>query len=175
MTAFQIGRLVLVGCAIMLPIAAASAADSFAGKSIDLIIGAPPAGGYDIYARALARHIGRHIPGQPAIVSKNMQGAGSARAAGFISAQAPKEGTEIGAIMPGAVMGPLLDEKAEALLDPANVNYLGTANSGTRVCVSWHRSPIKTFDDALSKKASFGGVSTNDSTREYGLMHKKTS
>jgi tripartite-type tricarboxylate transporter receptor subunit TctC len=153
----------------------ASAAESFAGKSIDLIIGAPPAGGYDIYARALARHIGRHIPGQPTIVSKNMPGAGSARAVGFISAQAPKDGTAIGAIMPGAVMGPLLDEKAEALFDPTKVLYLGTANNGTRVCVSWHKSAIKTFDDALSKKASFGGVSANDSTREYGLMHKKTS
>jgi tripartite-type tricarboxylate transporter receptor subunit TctC len=58
----------------------AFAADYYAGKSIDLLIGAPPGGGYDIYARALARHYGRHIPGQPSIVAKNMPGAGSARA-----------------------------------------------------------------------------------------------
>src|SRR5215470_752470 len=86
----------------------ALAADYFAGKSIDLLIGAPPGGGYDIYARALARHYGRHIPGQPVIVSKNMPGAASARAAGFISTLAPKDGTAIAAIMPGAVMNPLL-------------------------------------------------------------------
>jgi tripartite-type tricarboxylate transporter receptor subunit TctC len=153
----------------------ASAADYFAGKSVDLLIGAPPGGGYDIYARALARHYGRHIPGQPVIVSKNMPGAGSARAAGFISGIAPKDGTAIAAIMPGAVMGPLLDDKAEALFDPTKVNYLGTANNGTRVCVSRKDSRIKTFDDVLTQKAAFGGVSTNDSTRDYGFLHKRTA
>ena len=153
----------------------ACAADYYAGKSIDLLIGAPPGGGYDIYARALARHYGRHIPGQPSIVAKNMPGAGSARAAGFISTMAPKDGTAIAAIMPGAVMGPLLDEKAEALFDPTKVLYLGTANNGTRVCVARQGSKIKTFDDARAQKAAFGGVSTNDSTRDYGFMHKKTA
>ncbi len=161
--------------ATLLPAAPAAAADYFAGKSIDLLIGAPPGGGYDIYARALSRHMGRHIPGVPTIVSKNMPGAGSARAAGFISSIAPKDGTAIAAIMPGAVMGPLLDEKTEGLFDPTKVLYLGTANTGTRICVSRKDSKIKTFDDTLTQKAAFGGVSTNHSTREYGLMHKKTS
>jgi len=96
----------------------AGAADYFAGKSIDLLIGAPPAGGYDIYARTLARHLGRYIPGQPNIIAKNMPGAASGRAAGFLSTIAPKDGTVIAAIMPGAVMGPLLDEKAEVLFGP---------------------------------------------------------
>jgi len=152
----------------------ACAAD-YAGKTIDLLIGAPPGGGYDMYARALARHYGRHIPGQPSIVAKNMPGAGSARAAGFISTMAPRDGTAIAAIMPGAVMGPLLDEKAEALFDPTKVLYVGTANNGTRVCVARQGSKIKTFDDARTQKAAFGGVSTNDSTRDYGFMHKKTA
>jgi tripartite-type tricarboxylate transporter receptor subunit TctC len=156
-------------------LAEAVAGEYFAGKSIDLLIGAPPGGGYDIYARALARHLGRHIPGQPLIVAKNMPGAGSARAAGFISSVAPKDGTAIAAIMPGAVMNPLLDEKAEGLFDPSKVLFLGTANSGTRICVSRKDSKIKTFDDALAKKASFGGVSANDSTREYGYMLKNTA
>jgi tripartite-type tricarboxylate transporter receptor subunit TctC len=167
--------LTALAAAVALATPSARAADYFAGKSIDLLIGAPAGGGYDIYARALARHYGRHIPGQPVIVSKNMPGAGSARAAGFISTVAPKDGTAIAAIMPGAVMGPLLDDKAEALFDPTKVNYLGTANNGTRVCVSRKDSKIKTFDDALTQKAAFGGVSSNDSTREYGYMHKNTA
>ena len=116
--------------------APAAAADYFAGKSIDLLIGAPPAGGYDIYARMIARHIGRHIPGNPNIVAKNMPGAGSARAAGFISTVGPQDGTALAAVMPGAIVGPLLDEKSETLFDPTKVHYLGTANSGTRVCVT---------------------------------------
>jgi tripartite-type tricarboxylate transporter receptor subunit TctC len=164
-----------LAAAATLALASASAADYFAGKSIDLLIGAPPGGGYDIYARALARHFANHIPGQPTIVSKNMPGAGSARAAGFISTVAPKDGTAVAAIMPGAIMGPLLDEKAEALFDPTKVLYLGTANNGTRVCVSRAESKIKTFDDLLTQKAVFGGVSTNDSTREYGYLHKHTA
>jgi tripartite-type tricarboxylate transporter receptor subunit TctC len=161
--------------ALAAPATSSSAGDYYAGKSIDLLIGAPPGGGYDIYARALARHYGRHIPGQPTIVAKNMPGAASARAAGFISTLAPKDGTAIGALMPGGVVGPLLDEKAETLFDPTKVLYLGTANNGTRICVSRKDSKIKTFDDALTQKASFGGVSTSDSTRGYGYMHKKTS
>ena len=153
----------------------AVAADFYAGKSIDLLIGAPPAGGYDIYARVVGRHLGRHIPGQPAIVAKNMPGAGSARAAGFLSTLAPKDGTAIAAIMPGAIMGPLLDPKAETLFDPTKVIYLGTANNGTRVCVSLKSSKVQSFDDVLTRKAVFAGVSTNDSTQEYGYLHKRTS
>ncbi len=153
----------------------ARAADYFAGKSIDLLIGAPPAGGYDIYARALGRHWGRHIPGQPAIVAKNMPGAGSARAAGFISTIAAKDGSVVGAIMPGAIMNPLLDPKAEVLFDPTKVVYLGTANSGTRVCVSHKESKIKLFDHVLTQKAAFGSVSSNDSTRDYAFMLKHTA
>ena len=160
---------------VTLAIAPALAADFYAGKSIDLLIGAPPAGGYDIYARVVGRHLGRHIPGQPTIVPKNMPGAGSARAAGFLSTVAAKDGTAIAAIMPGAVMGPLLDEKAEALFDPTKVLYLGTANNGTRVCVTLKGSKVKSFDDVLARKAVFGGVSANNSTFEYGHLHRKTA
>ena len=63
----------------------AGAADNYAGKTIELIVGAPPGGGYDIYARAVARHLGRHIPGEPTVVVKNMPGAGSAKAAQYIA------------------------------------------------------------------------------------------
>src|SRR5262249_50110254 len=123
------------------------AADYFAGRSIDLLIGAPRAGGYDIYARALARHYGQNIPGQPNIVAKNMPGAASGRAAGYLVNIAPKDGTVIAGIMPGAVMGPLLDEKAEVLFDPTTVQYLGTANNGTAVGGTHKKSKIQAFDD----------------------------
>jgi tripartite-type tricarboxylate transporter receptor subunit TctC len=151
-----------------------SATDFFAGKSIDLIVGSGTGGGYDIYARALARHLPNHIPGQPSIIVKNMPGAGSAKAGQFVSTMAAKDGTAIGAVMPGAIMGPLLDAKAEATFDPTKVEFLGTANNGTRVCVTLNTTKIKSFDDVMTQKAVFGGVSSNDSTREYGFMHKAT-
>ena len=169
-------RPIALGAVLMalLP-APAAAQDFYAGKSIDLMIGAPPGGGYDIYGRVVARHIGRHIPGNPSIVPKNMPGAGSAVAAGFIAQRAPKDGTVIANIMPGAVIGPLLDPKTQKLFDPTEVQYLGNVNNGTRVCVSGSQSKIKTFDDARAQKAVFGGVSSNNSTRDYGFMHRKTS
>ena len=155
--------------------APAAAQDFFAGKSIELLVGAPPGGGYDIYGRAVARHIGRHIPGNPNIVPKNMPGAGSARAAGFIANVAPKDGTVIANIMPGAVMDPMLDPKTEKLFDPTEVMYIGNVNNGVRVCVSGKHSKIRTFDDARKLKAVFGGGQSNDSTRDYGYLHRKTT
>src|SRR5687768_12209289 len=88
-----------------------AAQDYYAGKTIELVVGGGPGGGYDIYARTVARHIGRFIPGNPSIVVKNMPGASSNKAAQYITAIAPKDGTSVGAIMPGAIMGPLLDER----------------------------------------------------------------
>ena len=111
--------------------APASAQDYFAGKTMEMIVGGGPGGGYDIYARTVARHIGRFIPGNPAVVVKNVPGASSNKAAQYISAIAPKDGTTLGAIMPGAIMGQLLDERAAPLFDPTKVQYIGTANSGT--------------------------------------------
>jgi hypothetical protein len=150
----------------------ASAADYYAGKTIDMLIGSGPAGGYDIYGRTLARHIVRHIPGSPNIVVKNMPGAGSQRAAGFLQTRAAQDGTAIAAIMPGAIMAPLLGE-GKVLFDPTKVHYLGTANNGTRVCVAWAASGLKSFDDVRNKEAAFGGVSLNESTHDYAHMLRR--
>jgi tripartite-type tricarboxylate transporter receptor subunit TctC len=155
--------------------APAGAADYYAGKTIELIVGGGPGGGYDIYARTVARHLPRHIPGEPNIVVKNMPGAGSTKAAHYITTMAAKDGTAVGAIMPGAIVGPLLDDRAKPSFDPTKVRYLGTANSGTRVCVTMKTSRIRTFDDARKIKAKFGGSAPHDSTYEYGYLHKHTS
>ena len=166
-----------LGVALVVTLAAAvpALAQDFSGKTIELLVGAPPGGGYDIYARTVARHLGRNIPGQPNIVVKNLPGAGSAKAAQFIASIAPKDGTVLAGIMPGAIMGPLLDPKSEGLFDPTKVSYVGTANSGTRVCVTLKGSKIARFEDTLTVPGKFGGSAPNDSTYEYGYMHKRTS
>jgi tripartite-type tricarboxylate transporter receptor subunit TctC len=151
------------------------AADTYAGKTIEWIVGAPPGGGYDIYARAVARHVGRHIPGEPTVVVKNMPGAGSAKAAQYIQTIAAKDGTSVAGVMPGAIMGPLLDDHSAPMFDPNKVRYVGTANSGTRVCVTLKSGKIQSFADAQKIKAKFGGSAPNDSTYEYGFLHKHTS
>jgi tripartite-type tricarboxylate transporter receptor subunit TctC len=150
-------------------------AEGFAGKSIELIVGSGAGGGYDIYARTVARHMGRHIAGNPTIVVKNMPGAGSNKAAQYIAGIAPKDGTSIGAIMPGAIMGPLLDDRTKPMFDPTKVQYIGTANSGTRVCVTLKGTKISKFEDTRTVPAKFGGSGPNDSTFEYGYLHKRTA
>src|SRR5262245_28587851 len=109
-------RAIMRGCGVALisalstasALSSAWAADFYAGKTIDLVIGGDVGGGYDIYARAIARHLNRFIPGNPTIVPKNQPGAGSGRAASVLYSVAPKDGLVIGAIFPGAIMGPLL-------------------------------------------------------------------
>src|SRR6187431_2265845 len=165
----------IVAVTVALAATPVQAADYYAGKTIELIVGAPPGGGYDIYARAVSRHFGRHIPGEPTIIVKNMPGAGSAKAAQYISTIAPKDGTSIAGIMPGAIMGPLIDDRTAPLFDPTKVRYVGTANSGTRVCVTLKTGKIQKFEDAQKIKTKFGGSSPNDSTFEYGYLHKHTA
>jgi tripartite-type tricarboxylate transporter receptor subunit TctC len=161
-----------LACAPALP---AAAADFYAGKTIELEVGADVGGGYDIYARAVARHLGRHIPGNPTVVVKNMPGAGSGRTALFISNVAPKDGATLGALMPGAIIGPLLDDKADTQFDPTKVIYIGSADAGTRVCATFQNSKIKTFEDARKQKTILGATAAGGATRDYGYLHNHTS
>ena len=98
-----------------------------------MIVGSSSGGGYDTYARLLARHFGAAMPGNPTVVVQNMSGAGSNRAAGYIYSVAPKDGTAIGAIFPGAVLQPLLSD-VPVPHDPSKLIYLGSANSDVYVC-----------------------------------------
>jgi tripartite-type tricarboxylate transporter receptor subunit TctC len=168
-TALSVMTLMLTACP------AALAADYYAGKNIDFLVGADAGGGYDIYARAVARHWGKYIPGHPNFVVRNMPGAGSGRAAVYVSTVAPKDGTAIGAVMPGAIVGPLLDDKPQVGFDPTKVQYLGTADSGVRVCVTMKTSKIKTFEDALRQTTVLGATGGNGSSGDYAYLHKHTS
>jgi tripartite-type tricarboxylate transporter receptor subunit TctC len=151
------------------------AADFYAGKTVDLVVGNYPGGGYDIYARTLGRHLGRNIPGNPTIVVKNMPGAGSAKAGHYIQSVAPKDGLSLGAVTPGAIVGPLFDDKPESIFDPMKVTYLGTANAGSRICATYATSKTRTFDDALKFKTRLGGVSPGDAVHDYGYLIKRTT
>ena len=165
----------IAATAICLIAAPAPAADYYAGKTIDFIVGSDVGGGYDIYVRVISRHLNRFIPGNPTIVPKNQPGAGSGRAASLIYGVAPKDGTVIGAVFPGAIMGPLLDDRAQPLYDPTKFQYLGSADNATRLCITHARSRIKTFDDALKEKAIMGSSAAGGSTRDYVNMLKKTT
>jgi tripartite-type tricarboxylate transporter receptor subunit TctC len=153
----------------------APAADYYTGRTIDFLIGGDVGGGYDIYARLIGRHLGRFIAGNPAVVPKNQPGAGSGRVASFLYGVAPRDGTAIGAVFPGAIMGPLLDDRAQALYDPTRFQYLGSADNATRVCISGARARVRTFADALAHKTIMGASAAGGSTRDYANMHRKTT
>ena len=161
-------------CAVMTgTMALASADDFYAGKIVDLIVGNAPGGGFDIYARTIAQHLGRHIPGNRAIVVKNMPGAGGARAGHYISTMSAKDGLTVGAIMPGTIMGPLLDDRPDMSFDPTRVDYLGTANTGTYICVTLAPAKTRTFEQALTRKTIMGGIAAGNSTNDIANLVKK--
>ena len=149
----------------------ALAADYYTGKSIEMLIGADVGGGYDIYARLVARHMSRFIPGSPVIVARNMPGAGSAIAGAQLYGKSAKDGTVIGALMPGAIMGRILDDKASNLFDPTKFVYIGTADSGTRVCITMANAQTKTYEDALRQRTIMGASQAGGATRDYEALH----
>jgi tripartite-type tricarboxylate transporter receptor subunit TctC len=148
----------------------ALAADYYAGKTIQFVIGADVAGGYDTYGRLVAKHIGKHIPGNPTVVPQNMPGAGSAKAAGYMYSVAAKDGLTIAALYPGAVMGPLTDAKMAAIFDPTKFPYIGSADSGSRLCLTRDDSPVKKFEDVLSMKTVVGASQDGGSTKDFPVV-----
>jgi len=156
---------------IATPVAAQSDPASFyKGRNVDLIIGAAPGGGHDIYARSIAHYIGKHIPGNPNIVPKNMPGAGSNKAAAFIYNVAPKDGSVFGAIFPGAIMDPLTGDKTQVQHDPQKFNYLGTANKEVRVCAVWHTAPAQTFKEVFTKETILAASAEGGATADYAAV-----
>jgi tripartite-type tricarboxylate transporter receptor subunit TctC len=154
------------------PASADSVSDFYAGKSLSLIAGFPPGGGYDAYVRTLARHFGRFVPGHPAVVPSNMPGAGSLLAANYLYGKAPADGTVLGMFASSAAMEPLLGNKA-ALFDVARFSWLGSMSQDTSYCGVW-QSPgaAKSFDEMLTKETIFGGGATSAITYQHPMILK---
>ena len=130
--------------------------DLYRGKQIRLISGHPVGGDYDIGARFLAKHLARHVPGQPAIVVQNMPAAASIAAANFIYNQAPRDGTVIGSFSRNFASQALMGQpNIEA--DPPRFNWLGGYSLPSRVCVNWHASPVKRAEDLFTQELIVAG------------------
>lgn len=139
---------------------AGSVADFYKGKSLSLIIGYGAGGGFDTYSRVLARHMGKHIPGQPNIIPKNMPGAGALRAANFIFNATPKNGTFLGVFASSAALDPLFAvKKSKAKFKPDQFTWIGNMNKEVWSCGVWKSSGIKTFDQMIkSTTITFGST-----------------
>src|SRR5580704_5261941 len=132
------GAIALLGAAP----AWAQSAPSLAGKNVQMLIGFGAGGGFDLWGRVVARHIGKHLPGNPTVVPQNMPGAGGLNAVNLIYNRAPRDGTVMGLIASSAAMGPLTGAPG-ARFDATRITWLGTPTTETYVCVAYSSPRVK--------------------------------
>jgi tripartite-type tricarboxylate transporter receptor subunit TctC len=143
--------------------AAAQSVDAFyKGKTITFVVGFRTGGGYDLYARVIGRHIGKHIPGKPNVIVQNMAGAGSIRAANFVYAAAPKDGTVVATVVQDAALFQLLGSSG-VHYDAARFNWLGGVVSSNSTLYTWHASGIKSWQDAKTREVVLGSTGVTSS------------
>ena len=140
-----------VGLGMAAAAVAQPAADFYKGKTVSLVVGFTPGGGYDTYARVLSRHFGAQIPGQPNVIVQNMPGAGSLTAVRYLDSNAPKDGTVISAFNPGIITDSLVED-VKTRFNFTSVAWVGSITRDFRVCYVWHGIGVKNWDDAMKRK-----------------------
>ena len=139
-------------------------------NTIRLLVGSEAGGGYDGYSRLLARHLGRFIPGNPTIVVQNMPGAGGIVAANYLYNAAPKDGTAMAQVQRLVPFVQIMGEPGPQF-ETAKFNWLGSLASEVTTCVSWHTSPVKTFEDLKKTELIVGGSGPNDTESVPALLN----
>jgi tripartite-type tricarboxylate transporter receptor subunit TctC len=156
-------RLILCAVALCLAGASGASAQPYAGKQIRMVIGAGPGGGYDTYARVLARHLAKHISGAPSVISQNMPGAAGITATNWAYTVAPKDGTVILATYNSLLPEPLYGNPA-ARFDPLRFESVGSISKQQNICATWHTSPIRDIAQAKTRELTVGATgATSDS------------
>ena len=145
--------------------------DAFRGKTVSMIIGAGTGGGIDLYGRVVARHIGKHLPGQPTVVPQNMPAAGSIAAANHLYNIAPKDGTAIGIISQGLILDEVLGTPG-LRFELAKFNWVGRISSDVLVTFMWNTAKVKTIADAMNYETSLGatGAGSSVTKKSYALQ-----
>ncbi len=159
----------LVLCALIgicTPQAKADAiADFYKGRTVTVVVSSSAAGGYDTLARAVARHMGRHLPGNPVFIVRNMPGAGGMTATNFLYNNADKDGSVIGLVQNNTPFEPLFGTK-EARYDPVKFNWLGSPSSETAMVLIWHAVPVNSIAELKAREVAVG-VSGANSTPAF--------
>jgi tripartite-type tricarboxylate transporter receptor subunit TctC len=136
--------------------AADAVADFYKGKTVQVLVGFGPGGGYDLYARTLARFMGKHIPGNPTMVPQNMPGAGGVKVMNYLYNVAPKNGTVIGTFARGLVVEPLLGHAQGTQFEAAKYNWIGSVSNEVSICAFWGTTGIKTWQDVMTRPTTIG-------------------
>lgn len=144
----------------------AEAQDFWRGKALTLVIGNTTGSGYDTYGRIITRYMARSLPGKPNVLPQSMPGAGSVKAAEYLYLIAPKDGSHIGIVMPGALVDPLTNSATKYRYLPTRFSFIGTADSSAKLCFGLERSPVSSIAEAQQKVA----VVTSGPRSDYPLM-----
>ena len=160
---------VLVAAILTFPVTARAqtVADFYRGKQVQVLIGYSAGAGYDLYARVLARHMGKHIQGNPTLLPQNMPGAGSLKLANYLYSQAPKDGSVVGMVSRGMATEPLF---GDAKFDPIKFTWLGSITSEVSVCATWHTSPVKSWSDITVRDFTLGGMGSASETDTFASL-----
>jgi tripartite-type tricarboxylate transporter receptor subunit TctC len=145
--------------------------DFYRGRTVNLVIGYSVGGGYDIHGRLLARHLGKHIPGNPGIIVQNMPGGGSLRSANFLYNAAPKDGSTIGIFSRGMAMEPLIGA-SNTQYDARKFSWLGSITNEASVCATSSMSKVKTWDDLLATPFTVAGEGSGSDPDIFATMIK---
>jgi tripartite-type tricarboxylate transporter receptor subunit TctC len=165
----RIALVLLLAGAAMQAARADSVEDFYRGRSISLVVSSSTGGGYDTLARAVGRFLGKHIPGNPSVIVRNMPGAGGIVATNFIANVAPRDGLTIACVLNNTPFEPLFGTK-EAEYDPTKLTWLGTPSVETGLLIVWHTSPIKTLDDARKMQMTAGSSGANSAPSFYSRL-----
>ena len=145
---------------------AAGAADFYQGKQVTIVVGFTAGGTYDATARLFARHLGKHLPGKPTVIVRNMPGAGSLVATMSLYGSLPKDGTALGVVGGGVVLEPLLGNP-QATYDPRRFNWIGGRTRDHFLCLVWHTVPVHTLQDATKRETVMGATGPGSRTMTY--------
>jgi tripartite-type tricarboxylate transporter receptor subunit TctC len=159
-------------CVAIIPLGnvkADTAADFFKGRVVHIVVAYPPGGGYDVYARALAQVVSRHLPGEPTVIVQNMPGAGSLTATNYLYSVAEKDGTVVLAPSNSVAFAPL-QGVGGAKFDPTKFNWIGSPNKETGILIVWHSAGVNTVQDLTEREITLGTSSGNATSGFYGRV-----
>jgi tripartite-type tricarboxylate transporter receptor subunit TctC len=163
----------LAACLWLAPAKADPVADFYSGRTMTMIVSTSAAGGYDTLARAIARHIGKHVPGNPNFIVRNMPGAGGLTATNYLFAAAERDGSVVGLVQNNPPFEPLFGT-TEARFDPRQFNWLGTPSVETAMVIVWHAVPVYSVDDLRRRETIMGASGANSTPAFFARLLNAT-
>jgi tripartite-type tricarboxylate transporter receptor subunit TctC len=150
-------------------LALAETADFYRGKTVTLLVASGAGGGYDFFARALAKYVGRHIPGNPTLIVQNMPGAGGARMVNTLYNTAAQDGTMLGVPLAPTAQAQVLDP-APIKYDARRINWIGNLENSIGILFVWHESPTRTITDAMTRTTPLAGSGKSSATYQIPVL-----